>query len=63
MISSVAKNLTTILATITIVEASNTTMATPIFIYVLLGIIGWCIISCIMGFAIVIIQIIIIKDK
>jgi hypothetical protein len=38
-------------------------MATPIFIYVLLGIIGWCIISCIMGFAIVIIQIIIIKDK
>ena len=52
-----------VIVTMTSVAASNTTMATPIFIYVLLGIIGWCIISCIMGFAIVIIQIIIIKDK
>ena len=45
------------------VAASKSTMATPIFIYVLLGIIGWCIISCIMGFAIVIIQTIMRNNK
>jgi len=49
--------------TMTNVAASNSTMATPIFIYVLLGIIGWCIISCIMGFAIVIIQTIMRNNK
>ena len=45
-----------VIMTMTNVAASKSIMATPIFIYVLLGIIGWCIISCIMGFAIVIIQ-------